>query len=194
MDDDEQEQEEKLQEKENVLETQVTKCTKPEAETKANISLPMTEAFDAWMEDFVAPPSDDEQEKEEQLEVEDIQKTESTKPASESTANINLPMTEASDAWMDDFVAPPSDDEQEKEEHLEEKEKALDIQNIESTKPASESTANINLPMVEASDAWMDDFVAPTSDYDDEQEQEEKLEAKVVDIQNIESTKSASQR
>merc|ERR1719270_2485072 len=135
------------------------------------------------MDDFEPPASDsdDEQEKEEQLEekekvqleVKDIQKTESTNPASECKAMINLPMTEASDAWMDDFEPPASDsdDEQEKEEQLEEEEKVLDIQNIESTKPASESTANINLPMTEASDAWMDDFVAPPSD--DEQEKEE---------------------
>merc|ERR1712029_1117399 len=136
------------------------------------------------------------QEKEEQLEVKekvlDIQKTESAKPASECQANINLPMTEASDAWMDDFepASSDSDEEQEKEEHLEEKEKVLDIQKTESSKPASENKANINLPMTEASDAWMDDFEAPAFDSDDEQEKEQLQEKEnVLDTQVTESTK-----
>merc|ERR1712227_554738 len=165
---------EQLEAKEKVLDIQKTESTKPASEYMGNINLPMTEASDAWMDDFEAPASDsdDEQEKEEQLEAKekvlDVQKTESTKPASEYIANIQLPMTEASDAWMDDFVAPPSDDKQEKEEHLEEKEKVLDLQKAESTKPASENKANISLPMTEASDAWMDDFEAPVFDSDDE--------------------------
>merc|ERR1712227_730497 len=182
---------EQLEAKEKVLDIQKTESTKPASEYIANIQLPMTEASDAWMDDFVAPPSDDEQEKEEHLEekekVLELQKAESTKPASENKANISLPMTEASDAWMDDFEAPvfDSDDEQEKDNQLQEKEKVFDTKMTESTKPETESKANISLLMTEASDAWMDDFEAPAFDSDDEQEKEEQLEAKekVLDIQ-----------
>merc|ERR1712227_1098943 len=87
----------------------VSGSTNKETENKTNISLPMTGSSDAWMDDFEAPAfdSDDESTEKEQKEQKEkeqpsiltIAETSVTKLENEAT--ISLPMTGASDAWMD---------------------------------------------------------------------------------------------
>merc|ERR1719232_770552 len=99
-----------------------------EFDKKTNISLPMTEASDAWMDDFEAPEFESDKEetidenKKDQNDAFESPNIESNKKEAtrelvstaeveqkkvlETKTNILLPMTEASDAWMDDFEAP----------------------------------------------------------------------------------------
>merc|ERR1712029_911896 len=155
----------------------------------------MTEASDAWMDDFEPPASDsdDEQEQDEQMEEKatgfDIQKTEGTKQETQSKANINLPMTGSSDAWMDNFETPTFESDSETENEPETKEEHKKFENI--IPKVTENKTNISLPMTEASEAWMDEFEAPAFDSDDELEETEKLgeNARATEVSITEITK-----
>merc|ERR1712110_129480 len=78
----------------------------PSSEPQKVISLPMTGASDAWMDDgdTVGFIEDDEDElgKEPQQEAKPTVEIEKEIPSSEPQKTIGLPMTDASDAWMDD--------------------------------------------------------------------------------------------
>merc|ERR1719397_1284137 len=117
----------------------------------------MTEASDAWMDQdetigMIESDEDEEEEKEkEQPEIPVIEPEKITVDTKPST--IDLPMTEASDAWMDqdETIGMIESDEDEEEE---EKQPEIPVTEPEKitvqTKPST-----IDLPMTEASDAWM---------------------------------------
>merc|ERR1719232_691150 len=124
-----------------------------EVDNKTNISLPMTEASNAWMEDFEAPgfESDEEEtinenkkDKNDAFESPNIEsnKKEATrelvttaeieqKKVLETKTNILLPMTEASDAWMDDFEAPAFESDEDELVEAKETERENDNSNEE---------------------------------------------------------------
>merc|ERR1712241_238032 len=109
--------------------------------------------------------SDDEQVEENEPEKEQEQtqpctETEKEIPSSKPQKVIDLPMTEACDAWMSDgdevgFI----EDSDEEEEEVEEKEpKHEEVKpSTETQIPTSETKRVIDLPMTEACDAWMSD-------------------------------------
>merc|ERR1719232_840514 len=192
-----------------------------EVDNKTNISLPMTEASNAWMEDFEAPgfESDEEEtidenkkDQNDAFESPNIEsnKKEATrelvttaeveqKKALETKTNILLPMTEASDAWMDDFEAPEFESDEDELVEAKKTERENDKSNeeivqIEETKDKQfldNKKENISLPMVGASDAWMDDFEVTLTVSDSETED---TEANIQDIKSaIDSIKSKEQ-
>merc|ERR1712025_855928 len=123
--------------------------SKPNNKVKVStgINLPMTGSSQSWMDTFEITDkkdSDDEEEPIPSVKENNLLVSEYVKKESEKKAIINLPMTEASDAWMDDFeaLASDSDDEQEQEEKLQEKENVLDTQMTKCTKPEAETKAN----------------------------------------------------
>merc|ERR1719232_1402557 len=116
----ESENEPETKEEPNKIENIIPQVT----ENKTNISLPMTETSETWMDEFEAPAfdSDDEVEETEKLgenaRATEVSTTEITKET-KSDANISLPMTGASEVWMDDFEASfDSDVESEKDQEI----------------------------------------------------------------------------
>merc|ERR1711953_805620 len=101
---DDEDEDEKVKEEEPV---KVEEIKKP-----SGISLPMTEASDDWMDDSVGLTMDEEDEEEEDVKVEEPVKVEELVKVEEPVkveeikkpSGISLPMTEASDDWMDDDV------------------------------------------------------------------------------------------
>merc|ERR1719348_2022805 len=75
-------------------------------ESKAAISLPMTGATEAWMDDddnfggFSS--SDDDQGDEDKMPEENIEQIEAEKEVLKSKVALSLPMTGATEAWMDE--------------------------------------------------------------------------------------------
>merc|ERR1719232_2268825 len=192
-----------------------------EIDKKTNISLPMTEASDAWMDDFEAPEFESDEEetidenKKDQNDAFESPNIESNKKeatrelvttaeieqkkALETKTNILLPMTEASDAWMDDFEAPEFESDEDELVEAKKTERENDKSNeeivqIEETKDKQfldNKRENISLPMVGASDAWMDDFEVTLTVSDSETED---TEANIQDIKSaIDSIKSKEQ-
>ena len=92
----------------------------------------------------------------------------------EKTSNLGLPMTEASEAWMDDLGDGDGFDDSDKED--------LEVDVAEEKSPETikqkslEKTSSLGLPMTEASDAWMDDLGDEGGfDVSDEDNQEVKV-------------------
>merc|ERR1712013_588980 len=130
--------------------------------TKPSIAgLPMTDASDAWMDDdFGTIDSESETELDESQKIENgrslckeeaktYQQNQEKVNNSNTPTVIGLPMTEASDAWMDDDVLQiESESENESDKtsiNADEKEHQLH----------KTRTNQIGLPMNDASDAWM---------------------------------------
>merc|ERR1712066_278472 len=160
----------------------VTEPEKSTVETKpSTIGLPMTEASDAWMDQeetigMIESDEDEEEKEEEQPEIPVTELEKSTVEAKPST--IALPMTEASDAWMDQdetIEMIESDEDEEQEEEEKEQPETPVTEPEKSTVDTKLST--IALPMTEASDAWMDQgetIEMIESDEDEEEKEEEK--------------------
>merc|ERR1712156_933544 len=151
----------------------VAEVTKNTVAENSSISLPMTEASEAWMDDigeadFSESEGEEEQKNPVAPEVTNDTGVEETKENDKDLKNtggvdqskIGLPMTEASDAWMDDVGgAGLSDSNEEKEDEKPE------------TRNTVAEKGSISLPMTEASDAWMDDTgEAEFLDSDEEEE------------------------
>merc|ERR1711994_465367 len=118
--------------------------------------------------------------------------TEKETPSSESHQKvIGLPMTEASDAWMSDgdtvgFI----EEDDEEEEKPEEPEPSVET---EKETPSSEPQQKvIDLPMTEASDAWMSDGdTVGFIEEDDEEEEEPQVEDSKPSIETEEESPSS---
>ena len=154
-----------------------------EIKKPSGISLPMTGASDDWMEDEVGLTMDDEDEEENVKEDEDIKVKEEAAKVEEikKPSGISLPMTGASDDWMEDEVGLTMDDEDEDVKEAE------DVKVEEIKKPSG-----ISLPMTGASDDWMEDEVGLTMD-DEEEGEEMKTETKesnVSAVNELEESKS----
>merc|ERR1712107_617107 len=98
-------------------------------------------------------------------------------PANTTSGFKPLPMTDASDSWMDEdvgegFSMEDEDDEEEK--------KTAEVEERK-TEPAPANPPNIStgfkpLPMTEASDSWMDDDVGVGFTMEDEDEEDRSSE------------------
>merc|ERR1712013_550085 len=132
-------------------------------------SLPLDDTSEAWMNDeFFTMESDSEDETDQSKETtfkEPIviqQQRTVTKPSI-----AGLPMTDASDAWMDDdfgTIDSESETELDESQKIENgrslcKEEAKTYQQNQEKVNNSNTPTVIGLPMTEASDAWMDDDV-----------------------------------
>merc|ERR1712004_898127 len=113
----------------------------------------------------------------EPVKVEEIQKP----------TGISLPMTEASDDWMDDDVGLTMDDEDEDEVKVEEQVKVEEVKVEEEPVKVEEikKPSGISLPMTEASDDWMDDEVGLTMDDEDEDDVKVEEPVKVEEVVTI---------
>merc|ERR1711874_321710 len=126
----------------------------------SGISLPMNGSSDDWMDDDVGLTMDDEDE--EEVKAEEPIKAEEVKPEKEPVkveelkkpSGISLPMTEASDDWMDDDVGLTMDDEDDDDVKVEEPVKVEEVKAEEEPVKVEETkkTVGISLPMTEASD------------------------------------------
>merc|ERR1712066_250997 len=158
----------------------VTEPEKSTVETKpSTIGLPMTEASDAWMdqEETIGMIESDEDEEEKDKEQPEIPVTEPEKSTVETKpSTIGLPMTEASDAWMDqeETIGMIESDEDEEQEEEEKEQPETPVTEPEKS-TVDIKLSNIGLPMTEASDAWMDqDETIEMIESDEDEEQEEK--------------------
>ena len=148
---------------------------------KGSISLPMTEASDAWMDDTGEAEFLDSDEEEETINTDAEEKGNGNiagiKENYETNVDkptIGLPMTEASDVWMDDVGGTgfsDSDEEKEKENPVE----------AEETKDTAAEKSPIFLPMAQSSDAWMDDVVEAGYSHSENESKEEKQQIKELD-------------
>jgi len=148
-------------------------------DTKFSVTgLPMNDSSDAWMDDdFGTIDSESE------AELEDSQKNKSVIPSSTEEVNtckqnednvsnsgkpavIGLPMTDTSDAWMDDGIL-----EIESKSENEGEKNSINAKDNENQLHKT-NTKETGLPMNDASDAWMNDDVG-TIDSDSEVELEE---------------------
>merc|ERR1712113_184418 len=126
---------------------------------------------------------EEDDEDEEEPQVEDSKpsiETEKETPSSEPQQKvIDLPMTEASDAWMSDgdtvgFIE--EDDDDEEEPQVEDTKPSIET---EKETPSSEPQQKvIDLPMTEASDAWMYDGDTVGFIEEDDEEEEKPEESK----------------
>merc|ERR1712106_225731 len=140
-------------------------------ETKPAIAgLPMDDASDAWMNDDVGTidsESEDEtvQAKESTLkELATVQApTKDVKPAI-----AGLPMTDASDAWMDDDVGTIMSDSEDEIENIQESEKFVPNEKQQTVDPKK---SYAGLPTDTVTDAWMNDDLGSL---DSEEEEEAK--------------------
>merc|ERR1712045_946201 len=102
--DDEEEEEPQQEQTKSSVETEKEI---PTSEPQKVISLPMTEASDAWMSDgdnvgFIEEDDDEEEEEPQQEQAKSSVEAETEIPSSEPQKVISFPMTEASEAWMSD--------------------------------------------------------------------------------------------
>merc|ERR1719348_1825969 len=163
-------------------------------ESKAAISLPMTGATEAWMDDddnfggFSS--SDDDQGDEDKMPEENIEKIEAEKEVLKSKVALSLPMTGATEAWMDeddkfDGFSSSDDDQVNEDEMLkampEENVKKEAAVEIEESAEILKSKAAISLPMTGATEAWMDDDenFGGFSSSDDDQVAEDEIANKM---------------
>merc|ERR1712066_800349 len=200
--DEDEEQEEEEKEKDQP-ETPVTEPEKSTVDTKPpTIALPMTEASDAWMDqdetiEMIESDEDEEQEeKEKEKEQPETPKTEPEKLTVETKpSTIALPMTEASDAWMDqeetiEMIESDEDEEQEEEEKEKDQPETPVTEPEKSTVDTKPPT--IALPMTEASDAWMDqEETIGMIESDEDEEKPEILERESSSSRVIGSSKKS---
>merc|ERR1711874_495489 len=92
--------------------------------------------------------SEDENEETE----ENLKQPESVDKIEPKSSAIDLPMTESSEAWMDD--RDPVGFIESEEENEETEENLKQPENVDKIEPKSSA---IDLPMTESSEAWMDD-------------------------------------
>ena len=171
------------------VESKETVSANPPNTTTGFKPLPMTEASDSWMDDDVGGgfSMEDEEDAEEPPESKPEEKKEE-KPVEANPPNTSagfkpLPMTEASDAWMNDDDVGFSMEYEDEGESVQEKE--------EKEKPIAANAPNTSkgfkpLPMTDASDSWMDDDVGGFY-IEDEEEDEKKEKIKKVEEKPKES-------
>merc|ERR1712110_120161 len=138
---------------------------------------PMTESSEAWMDDLnegCAFDESDEESSKDEKETETVNvkddkeelKSDSLKDSDtiDNKSSIGLPMTEASDTWMDDLEEGGGFDDS--DDDVSSKENVI----LEKEEKSVKDKSSIGLPMTEASDAWMDD-VGDGGGFDDSEEE-----------------------
>merc|ERR1712066_577934 len=115
----------------------------------------------------------------------------------EETSTIGLPMTESSEAWMEDVGEDCCFDDSGDENELKPISDVAEEAKLKANSVTNEETSTIGLPMMESSDAWMEDVGEGCcfDDSEDENElkpnsdvaEESKLKANSVPIEETSS-------
>merc|ERR1712012_28578 len=111
-------------------------------------------------------------------------------PSSTTTGFKPLPMTDASDSWMDEDMRLSLEDEDEddvvaEQVHEEEEVKVKEVEKLTiPSNPPTISTGFKPLPMTDASDSWMDDDVGMSLEDGDDEDEEAEGEVEALEQQS----------